>query len=145
MTQDGLADFVANREHTLFYDGGCGLCHRFVKFTAQRDAQQRFRFAPIGGKLFAEQIPEAMRSVLPESLVLQTATGQLLTRSDAVLYVLADLGGVWRWLAAAARLIPRRLRDAAYDAVARVRHKLFPTPPDYCPAVPPHLRSRFYP
>jgi predicted DCC family thiol-disulfide oxidoreductase YuxK len=135
---------MVNREHILFYDGGCGLCHRFVKFTAQRDAQQRFRFAPIGGKLFAEQIPEAMRSVLPESLVLQTASGQLLTRSDAVLYVLAELGGVWRWLASFGRLIPHPLRDAVYDLVARVRYKLFPSPPDSCPTVPPPLRSRFY-
>jgi hypothetical protein len=35
------------------------------------------------------------------------------------------------------------LGDAAYDLVARLRHRLFALPPDACPVTPPHLRARF--
>ncbi len=130
-------------EHILFYDGACGLCHGFVKFTARRDLRGRFRFAPVGGSLFTELIAEPARAQLPESLVLYTTGGEVLTRSDAVLLVLDQLGA-WRWVAVLARSIPHSIRDAVYDTVARMRYKLFKRPPDVCPNLPPHLRSRFY-
>jgi predicted DCC family thiol-disulfide oxidoreductase YuxK len=41
--------------------------------------------------------------------------------------------------------VPRPLRDAAYDFVARRRLRWFDPPEDACPLVPPRLRSRFAP
>ncbi|HVZ48183.1 MAG TPA: DCC1-like thiol-disulfide oxidoreductase family protein, partial [Gemmatimonadaceae bacterium] len=46
---------------------------------------------------------------------------RVLTRSGAALRVARHLGGGWRLLSGALRLVPRALRDAAYDAVARRR------------------------
>jgi predicted DCC family thiol-disulfide oxidoreductase YuxK len=102
-----------------------------------------FRFAPLASATFEQHVPPAARSGLPDSIVVQTADGRLLVRSAAVLHILARLGGVWRVLAACARVVPRPLRDAAYDAVARVRKRLFAAPPEACPLVPPGLRGRF--
>ena len=35
---------------TIFYDGGCGLCHRFVRFVIKRDPDGTlFRYAPLEG------------------------------------------------------------------------------------------------
>ena len=45
-------------------------------------------------------------------------------RSDAVLAVCRELGGVWRVLGWA-RIIPRCWRDAVYRWVARNRYRLF--------------------
>ncbi|HZH02738.1 MAG TPA: DCC1-like thiol-disulfide oxidoreductase family protein [Myxococcaceae bacterium] len=39
----------ASDSDILFYDGGCGLCHRAVRFVLARDPAGRFRFAPLGG------------------------------------------------------------------------------------------------
>src|SRR6266545_4057289 len=50
-----------------------------------------------------------------------------------VLDMLRRLGGGWRVLAALFGLVPRPLRDAAYDFVARVRFRLFARPADACP------------
>ena len=44
--------------------------------------------------------------------------------SDAALAVLHHLGGGWRVLAALGREVPRVVRDAFYDAVARRRFTL---------------------
>jgi predicted DCC family thiol-disulfide oxidoreductase YuxK len=48
----------------------------------------------------------------------------LLARSDAVLYMLDQLGGVWK-LAGVGRVLPKALRDAVYKIVARNRYRVF--------------------
>ena len=48
-------------------------------------------------------------------------------------------------LAVALRLVPRALRDAAYDFVARRRLRWFGRASQACPLVPAHLRGRFAP
>lgn len=130
---------------TLFYDGGCGLCHRFVSFVARRDRGERFLFAPLGGEHFRAQVSEQERQRLPETLVLRTADGRLLTRSSAVLAALRALGGIWRAVAAVAVAIPAPVRDGVYDFVARIRYRLFGRPAQSCPLLPLELRQRFLP
>jgi len=45
-------------------------------------------------------------------------------RSDAVVAILSELGGLWR-LIAILRIIPRPVRDLVYDYVARKRFRWF--------------------
>ncbi len=129
----------------LFYDGGCGLCHRTVRLVLAADRAERFRFAPLQGTTFRQLVPESSRAGLPDSIVLLTSQGQLLVRSGAVLHILRRLGGGWRVLAAVSSLVPRPVRDALYDFIARIRFRLFARPADFCPVVPKDLRSRFLP
>jgi predicted DCC family thiol-disulfide oxidoreductase YuxK len=128
----------------LFYDGSCALCHWAVRFVLVRDPEGRaFRFAPLDSDTFRGAVPEAVRAGLPDSFVVQTSDGRLLTRGDAVLHALDRLGGPWRVLGRAARIVPRVLRDALYDLVARVRYRVFGREPEACPLIPKELRSRF--
>lgn len=129
----------------LFYDGRCGLCHRFVRFVATRDHAARFIFSPLGGEHFLASVPEPQRAKLPDSLVLRTADGNLHLRSSAVLAALHGLGGVWRALATAARIFPAPVRDAVYDFVAGIRYRTFGRTRDACPLLPAELRRRFLP
>lgn len=130
----------------VFYDGHCGLCHGAVRFLLARDRDgSRFRYAPLQGETFATLVPEGARAALPDSVVVLADRGELLTRSAGVIALLESLGGGWRTIAAAARLVPRPLADAAYDLVARVRKSLFAAPADVCPMMPPELRARFDP
>ncbi len=135
---------MPNRD-TIFYDGTCGLCHRWVKFVMPRDRDgSKFVFAPLQGDTFANAVPEPQRAELPDSIIVQTADGTLLMmKSNAVLHILRRLGGVWGFLAAIARFVPRGIRDLFYDRVAAVRHKFFKKPHDACPLMPPELRGRF--
>ena len=59
----------------------------------------------------------------PSSL-LYVVDGQGFTDSEAILRIVNGFGGAWR-LIAVCRLLPRRLRDAAYRAVARNRYTWF--------------------
>jgi len=110
---------------------------------AEDRAGNAFRFAPLASHTFEREVPPAARAGLPDSVVVQTADGRWLMRSAAVLHIFERLGGIWRVLAACARVIPRPLRDLAYDAVARVRKSLFAAPSEACPLAPAHLRERF--
>jgi predicted DCC family thiol-disulfide oxidoreductase YuxK len=134
---------VAPGREILFYDGHCGMCHGFVRFLLEKDRAGAFVFAPLQGDTFAATVPEAERAKLPDSMVIRTADGRLLVRSAAALHVLATVGGRWHTLAALLRLVPRPVLDAAYRAVAAVRHRLGPPPPSTCPLVPAELRERF--
>jgi predicted DCC family thiol-disulfide oxidoreductase YuxK len=129
----------------IFYDGGCGVCHRTVRLVLAADRAERFVFAPLQGSTFRQLLSEPDRVGLPDSLVVRTPQGQLLVRSNAVLYIFSRLGGPWPVLANLARLIPRPVRDAVYDFIARIRFRLFDKPDDYCPLVPKELRARFLP
>jgi len=113
----------------VFYDGGCGLCHGFVRFVL-RYGPADIRFAP-------QANPRA------GTIMVRLDSGSDLIRSDAVLAVIDRFGGRWRWLVQIFRWIPRPLRDATYDLIARVRNRISKAPEQSCPIVPPELRGRF--
>jgi predicted DCC family thiol-disulfide oxidoreductase YuxK len=131
---------------TLFYDGTCGLCHAAVRFFIAEDSKgSHLRFGTLQGRSFQRVVGPKKRLALPDSLVLWTEDREVLTRSRGVRHALASIGGYWRALAAIAGLVPARAADALYDAVARVRHRLFRRPAEACPLLPPDLRGRFLP
>lgn len=127
----------------LFYDGECGLCHRAVRFLLAEDAAGLFRFAPLGGPTFLAHVAPAKRAGLPDSMVLRTADGALLTGAAGALEAGCALGGWWRLGASTLARLPAPLLDAAYAVVARSRRRLFRRPDAACPLVPPFLRGRF--
>jgi predicted DCC family thiol-disulfide oxidoreductase YuxK len=137
---------VDSTPEMLFYDGHCGFCHRAVKFALKHDKTGKaFRFAPLQGETFSALVPASERPTLPDSVIVRTAEGVLLVRSAAFIHILRRLGGGWRALAAILAVVPRALRDAAYDFVARVRYRIFGRRDDVCPIVPVELRKRFDP
>lgn len=113
----------------VLYDGVCGLCNRLVQFLLKHDYDDRFRFASLQSEFTSTLLvrhglnPQDLDTVyvvknfrLPDE--------QLLARSDAILFMLATLGGIWK-LAAVGRVLPRGLRDFVYKTVARNRYRVF--------------------
>jgi predicted DCC family thiol-disulfide oxidoreductase YuxK len=130
----------------LLYDGLCGFCDRTVQFILAHDRKGTIRFAPLQGD-FAREVfarhPE-VRDV--DSLILvetDAGTGHecVSVRSDGALRTASRLGGVWR-AAAVLRIVPRPIRDAFYDAFAKVRYRVFGRL-DECPLPSAEHRSRF--
>ncbi len=140
-----IPGITPSKQERLFYDGHCGLCHHTVQFILAEDYEgSRFRFAPLDSDTFRKTIPEQTRHALPDSVVVWIPEREAaLTRSAAALHVMRRLGGYWRALAAVASLIPASVLDTAYDAIARVRKRIFASPQEACPLMPRELRSRF--
>lgn len=136
----------ASQPELLFYDGHCALCHRTVQFVVKRDhTGKAFRFAPLQGSTFQARVPAERRIGLPDSIVVLTADGSLLVRSDGFIHILRRLGGGWKAFAGVIAVIPRVARDAAYDFIARIRYRIFGRREEMCPVVPQDLRARFDP
>lgn len=131
------------RRETIYYDGYCGLCHRVVRFALAEDRLGHFLFAPLQGPSFASEVPASVRAGLPDTFVIVDDRRRLLTKGDAAIHMLERLGGLWRLLGTAFRLLPKRLRDRGYDSIGRIRHRLFPRPVSMCPLIPDALRTRF--
>src|SRR5262245_12424741 len=89
----GAIPMEDNAPEMIFYDGHCGLCHRFVKFVLKHDPDAHFHFAPLQSSRFESAVEPAQRGKLPDSVVVLTRKGKLLTRSAASLYVMNQLGG----------------------------------------------------
>lgn len=141
----------------LLYDGVCGLCNRMMQFVLKRDSCGVFRFAPLQGA-FANRVLRA-HGADPADLdtvyvVVNCDPAQrdassermpherLLARSDAVLFVVRELGGVWRAAGWVFGLVPRAVRDWSYRVVARNRYRIFGRY-NTCPLPSEATRSRF--
>jgi len=132
-----------NEPERLFYDGNCGLCHRWVRFVLAEDRVGVFILSPLQSQTFEQVVPAEQRAQLPDSIVIQRLDGRLLVRSAAVLHILDQLGGVWRIASWFGRVLPRPVADGGYRLVASVRNRLFKRPSEVCPLMPPDLRQRF--
>jgi predicted DCC family thiol-disulfide oxidoreductase YuxK len=66
---------------------------------------------------------------------------RLLTKSEAGLFIMRELGGFWRWTGVA-RFVPKRFLDFVYDLVAKNRYRFFGKY-DSCSIPDGEHRSRF--
>jgi len=131
----------------LLYDGVCGLCNRLVQFILRRDRTAIFRFASLQSPLAASILTRhgADPTDLDTVYVVidpNEPTESLRARSDAVVLVLKELGGIARRAGILFRLIPSPLRDAIYNVIARNRYRIFGRY-EACPLPTPDTQARF--
>ena len=131
----------------LLYDGVCGFCNGLVQFILRRDRDAVFRFASLQSAFAARAL--SRRGANPSDLDTvyvvvhhELPDEYLLSRSEAVLFVLKQLPGPWRALASLLQLLPKFLRDAAYNAIARNRYRIFGRF-QVCPLPSEQDRNRF--
>ena len=128
----------------VLFDGVCNFCNATVRWTAAHDPHARLRFAPLGSAAARRTValadPHTDFDAIPDTIVLVDHDG-IHTASAAVLRMMRHLRFPYPMLSLAV-IIPRPLRDAAYDVFARNRYRWFGRN-DECPLPPPGLASRF--
>jgi predicted DCC family thiol-disulfide oxidoreductase YuxK len=113
----------------VLYDGVCGLCNRLVQFLVRRDVRDRLLFASLQSQLAAILLERHRcdpRDLDTVYIVVDPnqPTERIFVRSDAILHALQQIGGVWR-LAMVVKVVPKFIRDAIYNLVARNRYRVF--------------------
>lgn len=113
----------------VLYDGVCGLCNRLNQFLLKRDRHDRFRFASLQSDFAAELLRRHGTDAIDLDTVYVvvdygTPSERLLTRSDAIIHALNQLGGIWAMFSAG-KILPRALRDSLYKIVATNRYRFF--------------------
>ena len=110
----------------VLFDGVCNLCESSVQFIIARDTKSVFKFAPLG---------EAS-----DSIVLMDAD-KIYRRSTAALRIAKELKAPYNLLYACI-IVPRPLRDAVYNFIAKNRYKWFGQKTE-CWLPTPDLKARF--
>jgi predicted DCC family thiol-disulfide oxidoreductase YuxK len=110
-------------DDVILYDGVCVLCSRWVRFIVTRDRAARFRFtmiqSPYGARL--AQVLGIDAGDPDTNAVIHG--GAAWFKSDGALTVLSCLPG-WSFVRVFFA-VPKPLRDAVYNFVARNRYRIF--------------------
>lgn len=101
----------------VIYDGTCGLCSRSLRLLIRLDTHKTFRYTSLQGK-FVKTLP---LDADIDSIVFYDE-GTLYYKSSAILKILRSLGGFWVMVTLFYG-VPRFIRDAAYDVVAKYRYR----------------------
>jgi predicted DCC family thiol-disulfide oxidoreductase YuxK len=127
-----------DRRALFVFDGVCVLCSGGAAFLMRHDRHARVNFTPVrsdlGRALYAHYCVDW------NATYLLVEGGRAYTASAGYLRLCAVLGGAWPLLRVGA-VIPERLRDAAYAAVARNRYRWFGTA-EHCTLLTPEQRER---
>jgi predicted DCC family thiol-disulfide oxidoreductase YuxK len=108
----------------ILFDGVCNFCNSSINFVIKHDKKDRFRFASLQsdtGKKILEQFEEDTTTTA--SVILIENSG-LYKRSTAILRIARHLGGAYLLLYGFI-IVPRFIRDAVYNFIARNRYKWF--------------------
>ena len=131
---DGVPDRV------ILFDGVCVLCSRWARFVIERDPAASFRFVAVQepyGRALAARL--GIDTVFPETNAVILG-GRAYFKSDAAIEVLSRLPhGSWAGLG---WIVPRALRNAVYDLIARNRYRWFGQT-DECLLPTPELARHF--
>ena len=110
-------------DDVILYDGVCVFCSRWVRFVIARDRARRFRFTAIQSA-YGTRLARAfgIDADDPDTNAVVHG-GSAYFKSDAALTVISNLPG-WRWTRVLFA-VPKPLRDAVYNLVARNRYRIF--------------------
>ncbi len=125
----------------VLYDGVCNLCNDSVKFIIKHDKSAKFHFAPMqepAGRALLKQ--HGLEDIDMSTFVL-IKNGKAYLRSTAWMQIVSELDGAWPMLSAF-RVVPRFIRDAAYDYVGARRYKWFGKK-EMCLIPTPDTKRRF--
>lgn len=125
----------------ILFDGVCNFCNGVVNFTIRQDKKGVFRFAalqsPAGQQLLKQY---GLPTHAFDSFIL-IDKGKAYKSSTAGLKLYSGLPWYWRWTQVF-WVVPRFLRDAVYNTIARNRYKWFGRQ-EQCMVPTQELRNRF--
>jgi len=112
----------ASKKSIVFFDGVCSLCNAFVDFLIARDKHDRLQFASLQSETAKKELDVQFTAKLSTIVMLEEEKIHL--ESDAALHAIASLGGAWK-IVLVLKVLPRFIRNAFYQFVARNRYKWF--------------------
>ena len=114
-------------DSVILFDGHCVACNKMVDFLLDRDPVGLFRFASLQSDIARVTLARhgyPIKSAQGLDNIVYLRLGKLKTKSDAILSIVVDIGGVYKAVVML-YLIPKWIRDRIYDAFARRRYSWF--------------------
>lgn len=130
-----------SHDNLILFDGVCNFCASSIQFIIRHDRREVFKFVPIQSNLGGEIYRDAGLDPDDAETFLILRKGQTLVRSDAVLEIATEFGGLWR-LVVIFKIVPRGFRDGVYSYIAKRRYNWFGKR-DTCVVPSENVRRRF--
>ena len=128
-------------ERVIVFDGVCNWCNAWIRFAIDHDPQRKFKLGTLQSEQAKQILEELQLSTEDFETFLLLERTRVFTKSTAVLRIVRHLSGLWPLLYLCI-VVPRPLRDAAYNFVARNRYKWMGKA-DACRVPTPNERARF--
>lgn len=113
---------MTNAKPALYYDAKCRLCNTWLNVLRRIDREGRISYVALQSEavnIFLEKYN--FDSEKADTIVFEN-NNKIFLRSEAIIECLSYLGTFWK-LAKGLRIFPLRVRDSAYDTIARNRYK----------------------
>ncbi len=111
-------------DRIILFDGECNLCNNFIRFIIKHDKKQFWRFSPLQSS-FSKKLSKKYHFNSEQlDSVYVIKNNILYNKSNAVLTVLTNLGGIWN-LSYIFYLLPVKLREYFYLRIAKNRFRFF--------------------
>jgi predicted DCC family thiol-disulfide oxidoreductase YuxK len=125
----------------ILFDGVCNFCNSSINFVMDRDPSGFFKFGALQSEEGIALLKKAgyQSEYLDSVLLLQD--GHVYRDSEAALRITRKMTGLWP-LMFGFIIVPRVIRDAVYNWIARNRYRWFGKM-DSCRMPTPEIRSRF--
>jgi len=130
-----------NSDQVLLFDGVCNLCNATVQYVIRNDRQKVISFASLQSNFGLQVLSENKFDTTSLKTVVYLKNGKVFSKSAAFILLMRDLGG-WHKLMLVFWIIPKFLRDAVYDLIAKNRYAVFGKR-DECYVPTPELLERF--
>jgi predicted DCC family thiol-disulfide oxidoreductase YuxK len=132
---------VSEVKPIILFDGVCNLCNGAVLFVIRHDKNARFTFVSLQSTFGQEKLKQFGLSSDQLNTIVLLSKGRIFTKSSAALEIARHLDGLWP-LFSLFKIVPSRVRDFAYDFIARNRYRWFGKR-EACMIPTPKLKSRF--
>ncbi len=127
--------------YIVLFDGVCNLCNSSVQFIIKRDKKKQFLFASLQGKFGQEFLKKNNLPADNFNSFILLEDEKIFIRSSGALRMLKHLGGGLSLLYGFI-IVPKFVRDAVYNLIAKNRYKWFGKKEE-CWLPTPDLKARF--
>src|SRR5690606_10827923 len=133
--------FLMKDKKIVLFDGVCNFCNFWVRFIFKYNKKRDIFFLPLQDEKAKAILLNHIEPSALQSVVFYKA-GNVFTHSTAALQIARELNFLFRLLANIALIIPKKIRDAFYNFIAKRRYSLFGKK-EACPLPPPDLKKQF--
>ena len=129
-----------NDKPIILFDGVCNLCNKSVQFILKRDKDQIFLFASLQSAFGQKLLKDFHLAADNFNSFILYQDGKIFSSSTGALKMFSQLKN-WGWVKIF-WIVPKFIRDAVYNWVAKNRYKWFGKKEE-CMIPTPDLKERF--
>lgn len=125
----------------VLFDGVCNLCNGAINFLIAHDPQGHFKMAALQSEIGSKLLEQYKIDPQYTDSIILIENNKAYVKSTAALQIVRKFNGAWPLLYGFI-ILPRFIRDAVYDFIAKNRYEWFGRK-DSCMIPTPALKSRF--